>query len=97
MQLTAGAFAWMDNIRPFKYDEEIFDQRMKDIYDDCADFAFIDNADGVRQPYDAGNIDHNPYFRTRENVIERIRQLTPFNFLDGAWLRNIHRVGRWTR
>ena len=47
----------------------------------------------MRQPYDAGNIDHNPYFRTRENVIERIRQLTPFNFLDGAWLRNIHRVG----
>ena len=93
MQLTAGAFAWMDNIRPFKYDEEIFDQRMKDIYDDCADFAFVNNADGVRQPYDAGNIDHNPYFRTRENVIERIRQLTPFNFLDGAWLRNIHRVG----
>ena len=43
MQLTAGAFAWMDNIRPFKYDEEIFDQRMKDIYDDCADFAFTNN------------------------------------------------------
>ena len=28
----------------FTYDEEIFDQRMKDIYDDCADFAFHQQA-----------------------------------------------------
>jgi len=94
VQATAGAFAWMDNIRPFKYEEHVFDQRMKDIYDDCADFAFTYQADdGTREPYDPSNVNHNPYFRTRENVIERIRQLTPFNFLDGAWLRNIHRVG----
>jgi hypothetical protein len=94
VQATAGAFAWMDNIRPFEYDEHVFDQRMKDIYDDCADFAFTYQADdGTREEYDPGNVNHNPYFRTRENVIERIRQLTPFNFLDGAWLRNIHRVG----
>ena len=44
-------------------------------------------------PFNVNDPDHNPYFRTRENVVERIRQLTPFNFLDGCWLRNIHRVG----
>jgi hypothetical protein len=93
LQLTADAFAWMDNIRPFRYDEQVFEERMKDIYDDCADFAFTETVNGVKEEYNAGNINHNPYFRTRENVIERIRQLTPFNFLDGAWLRNIHRLG----
>ena len=93
LQQTADAFAFMDNIRPFKYDEQTFDARMKDIYDDCADFAFSAIVDGIRVQYDAGDINLNPYFRSRENVTERIRQLTPFNFLDGSWLRNIHRVG----
>ena len=93
LQLTADAFAFMDNIRPFKYSEAVFDQRMKDIYDDCADFAFTVDVNGVKEDYNVVDPNHNPYFRTRENVIERIRQLTPFNFLDGAWLRNIHRVG----
>jgi hypothetical protein len=93
LQLTADAFAFMDNIRPFKYAEETFEARIKDIYDDCADFAFTVDVGGVRRDYDVTDPDHNPYFRARENVIERIRQLTPFNFLDGAWLRNIHRVG----
>jgi hypothetical protein len=93
LQKTADSFAWMDNIRPFKYEEAVFDARMKDIYDDCADFAFSEKIDGVRERYDPNDPSHNPYFRTRENVIERIRQLTPFNFLDGSWLRNVHRVG----
>ena len=93
LQQTADAFAWLDNIRPFDYSDKALDDRMKDIYDDCADFAFTENANGIRVRYEPGNPSHNPYFRTRENVIERIRQLTPFNFLDGAWLRNIHRVG----
>jgi hypothetical protein len=93
LQQTAGAFAFMDNIRPFKYDESIFDARMEDIYDDCADFAFTEKVNGVRLPYNPGDPDQNPFFRTREAVTERIRQLTPFNFLDGSWLRNIHRVG----
>ncbi len=93
LQQTAGAFAFMDNIRPFKYDENVFDARMKDIYDDCADFAFSEQVDGLRVPYDPSDPEQNPNFRTREQVTERIRQLTPFNFLDGSWLRNIHRVG----
>lgn len=94
MQQSASAFAFMDNIRPFKYTESVFEARMKDIYDDCADFAFTEQlANGVRIPYNPSDPVQNPYFRTREAVTERIRQLTPFNFLDGSWLRNIHRVG----
>ena len=93
VQRSTDAFAWMDNIRPFRYEEGIFEQRMKDIYDDCSDFAFTQESDGIRVPFNVNDPDHNPYFRTRENVVERIRQLTPFNFLDGCWLRNIHRVG----
>src|SRR5262249_24277169 len=93
LQLTADAFAFMDNIRPFKYSEAVFDQRMKDIYDDCADFAFTVDVNGVKEDYNVVDPDQNPVFRTREAVTERIRQLTPFNFLDGSWLRNIHRVG----
>jgi hypothetical protein len=89
VQQTPGAFAWMENIRPFEYSESLFDARMDDIYDDCSDFAFTK---GFRK-YDPLDKNHNPSFRTREQVIERIRQLTPFNFLDGSWLRNIHRVG----
>ena len=93
VQLTTDAFAFMDNIQPFQYDEQTFELRMKDIYDDCADFAFTEDVDGARETYNVNNPIHNPHFRKREAVIERIRQLTPFNFLDGAWLRNIHRVG----
>jgi hypothetical protein len=93
VQKETDAFAWMDNIRPFRYDEQVFEQRMKDIYDDCADFAFTRNQNGKTVPYDVHDPDHNPYFRSRENVVERIRQLTPFNFLDGSWLRNVHRLG----
>jgi hypothetical protein len=93
LQQSDGAFAFMENIRPFEYDESVFDARMQDIYDDCADFAFTENIDGIRVPYDPTDKQQNPYFQTREQVTERIRQLTPFNFLDGSWLRNIHRVG----
>ena len=93
VQERTDAFAFMDNIRQFRYDEQTFEQRMKDVYDDCSDFAFTKDVNGVSVAYDASDPEQNPYFRTRENVIERIRQLTPFNFLDGSWLRNIHRLG----
>src|SRR5262249_1006208 len=93
LQQGADAFAWIDNIRPFEYDEDVFDARMNDIYNDCADFAFTQKVDGVRVRFDPNDPDSNPYFRKRENVLERIRQLAPFNFVDGGWLRNIHRIG----
>jgi len=93
LQQSADAFAFMDNIRPFTYCEEAFDARMNDIYDDCADFAFTQTVNKVRVPFNANDAESNPYFRSRENVVERIRQLAPFNFVDGSWLRNIHRIG----
>jgi hypothetical protein len=89
IQHLPTAFNFMNNIRPFRYNEEIFEARMKDIYDDCVEFAFSEKD----QTYDPEDENHNPYFRNREHVIERIRQMTPFNFLDGAWLRNVHRLG----
>jgi len=89
VQKLPSAFNFMNNIRPFRYSEDVFDARMKDIYDDCMEFGLTENG----RPYNAANEEHNPYFSTRENVIERVKQLTPFNFLDGAWLRNVHRMG----
>ncbi|MGY2803581.1 LodA/GoxA family CTQ-dependent oxidase [Bradyrhizobium sp. USDA 4506] len=89
VQKLPSAFNFMNNVRPFRYSEEVFEARMKDIYDDCMEFGLTQNG----RPYNAANEEHNPYFATRENVIERIKQLTPFNFLDGAWLRNVHRMG----
>src|SRR5260370_41478639 len=59
LQQTAGAFAFMDNIRPFKYDETIFEARMQDIYHDCADFAFTEKVNGVRLQYNPGDPDQN--------------------------------------
>jgi hypothetical protein len=93
VQQRTDAFAAMDNIRPFRYEEAALQQRMEDIYDDCADFAFTKDANGISVPYDVNDPEHNPFFRTRENVIERVRQLAPFNFLDGSWLRNVHQLG----
>ncbi|WP_407165971.1 LodA/GoxA family CTQ-dependent oxidase [Bradyrhizobium sp. ORS 111] len=89
VQKLPSAFNFMNNVRPFRYSEDVFEARMKDIYDDCMEFGLTQNG----RPYNAANEEHNPYFATRENVIERIKQLTPFNFLDGAWLRNVHRMG----
>lgn len=89
IQQLPTAFNFMNNIRPFRYNEETFQARMKDIYDDCVEFAFSERDEA----YDPDDENHNPYFRTREQVNERIRQMTPFNFLDGAWLRNVHRLG----
>lgn len=89
VQRLPSAFNFMNNIRPFKYTEAVFDARMKDIYDDCAEFGLTEGG----RPYNPANENHNPYFQTRESVVERLRQLAPFNFLDGAWLRNVHRLG----
>ena len=92
VQQSATAFNFRDNIIPLVYDEQSFDARMNDIYDDSADFAFF-TQNGNPEVYNPNDDKHNEWFRSREEVIYRIRQLTPFNFLDGAWLRNIHRVG----
>src|SRR5262249_52697800 len=87
IQRGPQGFAWLDNIRPFEYSEDLFIARMNDIYDDTVDFADFE-----------GKLPYNPAadanFNTLPKVIERIRQLTPFNLLDGSWLRNIHQLGQ---
>jgi hypothetical protein len=35
----------------------------------------------------------NKLFKTRDDLIQRIRQLAPFNLTDGCWLRNIGKTG----
>ena len=86
VQAGPRAFARLDHIRPFAYTEDAFLRRMNDIYDDTLEFV-APNGSLAYDTKDPG------VFRTREQVIERIRQLTPFNLLDGSWLRNIHRLG----
>jgi hypothetical protein len=76
-----------DYLRFFPYTERSFRERMDEIY-----------AIMLRSKLDAEQKDpkdpknpSNP--RTLAEVVERIRQLAPFNQLDGAWLRNISQAG----
>ncbi|MEO1161362.1 MAG: LodA/GoxA family CTQ-dependent oxidase, partial [Pseudomonadota bacterium] len=85
LQSSEGTFQFLDHIRPFTYTADAFIARMKDIYDDAADIA------DPKGPFKFDPATH--VLRTREQVIERIKQLTPFNFVDGGWLRNIPRIG----
>ena len=85
LQKAPGTFEFLDHLRSFEYTDCAFVARMKDIYDDAADLA---DPRGPFPYHPASDV-----LRTREDVIERIKQLTPFNFVDGGWLRNIHRMG----
>jgi hypothetical protein len=70
------------DIRFFEYSERAFADRLDLIYNDLAESA------DKSTPGDPGNI-----VRSRDDAIERIKQLAPFNLLDGAWLRNVGRAG----
>lgn len=61
----------------FSYSKDAFDARLQLIYGHVL-------AQG--RLYDPST---DPVYRTREHVIERQRQLAPFNQLDGIWLRNV--------
>lgn len=76
-----------DYLRFFKYSKEAFSQRLEQIY---AIMLKVKTDAEKSDPQDPSNpsIPH-----TKEEVIERIRQLAPFNQLDGAWLRNISQAG----
>lgn len=64
----------------FSYSDEAFEQRIDFIYQQLVD--------------DANSSDPTKSFITsRSDIIERIIQFTPLNLLDGAWIRNISRVG----
>ncbi|MDB5295488.1 MAG: Lysine-epsilon oxidase [Phycisphaerales bacterium] len=71
-----------DELRFFPYSPAAYNARLDEIYNNLATAADAfrpDDPDGL--------------FKTREHMVERIRQLSPFNLLDGAWLRNSTRPG----
>ena len=70
------------DLRAFAYSEDALGQRLDEIYQ-----SLVDAADAS----DPANPD-NPV-NSREKLLERIRQLAPFNLVDGAWLRNIAQPG----
>lgn len=77
---TPGA---VDNFyRYFPYSKEALDQRLDEIY---GHYQSIANIDPLADPEN--------YFKTKEDMIERIRQFAPLNQLDGAWVRNIAKAG----
>ncbi|NMO50806.1 hypothetical protein HH310_06320 [Actinoplanes sp. TBRC 11911] len=69
------------DLKPFRYEERAFDARMDSIYD-----ALVDTAGR----YDPAS---DSLFRTREDVVERLRQSGPLNQTDGVWLRNVATIG----
>lgn len=69
-----------DIYRYFPYSAEALGQRLDEIY-----AAYQANA--ATDP-----LDDTP-FKTRDDMVERIRQFAPLNQLDGAWVRNIAKAG----
>ncbi|MFM9707774.1 LodA/GoxA family CTQ-dependent oxidase [Streptomyces galilaeus] len=65
-------------LRPFRYTRENLEERLDLIYTSLAQDA---------EAYDPADPDIEPVFRTRDSVVERLKQLAPFNLLDGVWLR----------
>jgi hypothetical protein len=65
----------------FDYDETTFDTRLDSIYQFLADQVAV---------FDPASPD--AVLRTRQHVVERIRQYGPLNLTDGVWLRNIGKI-----
>lgn len=72
--------------RFFPYSREMFDARLEAIYEA--------NRRGA-EAYDPA-INPGP-FDTEEKIVERIRQLSPFNQLDGGWLQRVTPAGNATK
>jgi hypothetical protein len=70
--------------RFFKYDPITFQARMEEIYE-----VEKRNAEAYNPVTGGGE----SLFRTPAHVRERIRQLAPFNQLDGSWLERIAKAG----
>ena len=66
-----------DMYRYFEYSPEALGQRLDEIY---SFYQFYASLDPLADP---GNI-----FKTKDDMIERIRQFAPLNQLDGGWIRN---------
>jgi hypothetical protein len=67
--------------RPFKYSEQAFTARMNEIYNDM-----VNDVDRYDPATDAT-------FRNRADIVERIKQFSPFNMSDGCWLRHMAKAG----
>ncbi|MEH2329957.1 LodA/GoxA family CTQ-dependent oxidase [Nostoc sp.] len=67
--------------RYFDYSKDAFEAQLDEIYNNLVNQAATYNPS------------EDPVFKTKEDIKERIRQLAPFNQLDGAWLRNVTRTG----
>ena len=85
------AEAWSNNPRSapqdrlfFPYTRDALEARLDLIYQELVD-------DAVERDPQPG--DPPPLFKTRDDMLIRIRQFTPLNLLDGAWLRNIAKAG----
>lgn len=68
----------------FRYSPERLRGRLEQIYERQRRLA---------AEYDPATGKGEPLFRTPERVVERIRQLAPYNLLDGAWLQNVVQAG----
>lgn len=68
-------------LRPFRYTRDNFEDRLDQIYQGLVDDV---NRYEAQQSW---------ALRTRDDVVEWIRQMAPFNQTDGAWLRNVVPVG----
>jgi hypothetical protein len=71
-----------DEMPFFEYSPEAFTGRLEQIYNDLVDYA---------AGYDPNSPDI--VFKSRQDMIERMLQLAPFNQTDGAWLRNVTQAG----
>jgi hypothetical protein len=71
-----------DMYRYFDYSPEAFGQRLDEIY---AFYLLYAEQDPLADP---DNI-----FKTKDDMIERLRQFAPLNQLDGAWIRNAGHAG----
>ena len=70
-----------DTLRYFPYSEETFAARLNQIYNDLVHDALVYNPAT------------DPVFKSRQDVIQRVLQMAPFNQLDGCWLRNVTQTG----
>jgi L-Lysine epsilon oxidase N-terminal/L-lysine epsilon oxidase C-terminal domain/Iron-containing redox enzyme len=68
----------------FAYDSVTFQARLEKIYERLRRTA---------EAYNPATGDGEPLFRTATQIVERIRQLAPFNQLDGSWLEKIAQAG----
>ena len=69
----------LDDMPLFLYSKDSLQQRL----DEYATY------EGVQK----GSLDKRQSFKTRDDMLERIRQFAPLNQLDGAWVRNVARAG----